>query len=251
MKYRQSIPRFIIFFGPVGVGKTTLAEFLRSRLSKKGLRVKITFLKAFHGLSFIVWDLVARILHYKVKTHNHNYRAPWLYVSQISEKLAWELTLITVAIDTFLSIPLKLLHIELLKFLYDTVICEEYLLGTISDYLFTLLKAKNKRGSSILRFSLRVFFSMLSRYAQKSVIVFLDANFHVLINRWNMRGRGEPQHIYVLYQKMLIMKFIEYIKVSDMSIRSAYVDTSNLHVGNLAIMLDYIISSSEKLGYQS
>jgi len=251
MKSRQSIPRFIIFFGPVGVGKTTLAEFLRSRLGKKGLRVKITFLKAFHGFSFILWDLVARISHYKKKTHNRDYHAPWLHVAQISEKLAWGLTLITAVIDTFLSIPLRLLQIEFLKLLYDAVICEEYLLGTISDYLFTLLKAKSKRGSSILRFSLRVFLSMLTRYAQKSVIVFLDANFQVLINRWNMRGHGEPQYIYVLYQKMLIMKFIEYIKASDISIRSTYVDTSNLHVGDLATMLDNIISSSEKLGYQS
>jgi len=230
MKTRRSVPRFIIFLGPVGVGKTTLAELLRSSLSKRGVRVKITFLKAFHGISFMLWVLVARILYYERKTRNHKHYAPWLYVSRINEKLAWKLTLIIAVIDMLLSIPLKLLYIELLKRLYDVVICEEYLFGTVSDYLFTLLRAKGGRGSSVLRFSTKLYLSTLLMHIQKNVVVFLDANFHTLISRWNTRGYGDPQRIYISYQKLLLKKLIELIKAQNIDICLVYIDTSNKDV---------------------
>jgi len=226
MKTRQNTLKLLIFFGPVGVGKTTLANYLRLSLSKRGIRVKITFLKAFHGVSFILWVLIARVLRYGKKKRNKHY-APWLYVSQINEKLAWRLTLITAIIDTFLSIPFKLFYIDFLKHFYDIVICEEHLLGTVSDYLFTLLRNKRRRGSSILRFSTSVYLSMLSRHIQKTVVVFLDADFHTLFSRWNMRKYGESQHSYILYQKLLLTKFIKLIHTLNIDAHLMYIDTSN------------------------
>jgi len=52
----------IVFFGPVGVGKSTITRLLTYALNALGIKVHRIFLKAFHGLSCALWVSTAKLL---------------------------------------------------------------------------------------------------------------------------------------------------------------------------------------------
>jgi len=67
--------RLIVLLGPIGVGKSTIIRGLTQELRARGFRTDTTFIKSFHGPTYALWVLTARLLGL-----NGRY-APWFMVS--------------------------------------------------------------------------------------------------------------------------------------------------------------------------
>ena len=81
--------------------------------------------------------------------------------------------------------------------------CEEYLYGTLADYIYTLINASNRKGKCLLRFTIAVLIAMLRKY-RPSMIILLDADRAEIIKRWRRRGYGDPQRRYVMFQRIFL-----------------------------------------------
>jgi nicotinamide riboside kinase len=62
--------RLIVFLGPVSVGKSTMIRGLATELRAKSFRVSTTFIKAFHGPSYLLWKLTARLLELRLRARS-------------------------------------------------------------------------------------------------------------------------------------------------------------------------------------
>lgn len=219
----------IAVVGPVGVGKSTMIMLLSDSLREKGISITTTYLKAFHGLSFIIWQLTSKLMFSSQKVLlSQSIVAPWYRMSKFHEKLAWKLTLFTALIDALFSIPIKLLHINILRLVGYTVLCEEYLYGTLTDYMYTLTNAKMHKGRKILNFAIKIFISELLKIKPHVTIV-LDSNINDLFNRWGKRGYGDPQLKYVIFQKAFFNKLITGGLLPMYNFKVLYVNTSGLN----------------------
>jgi len=228
----------IAVVGPVGVGKSTLIRLLSDSLREKGVPVITIYLKAFHGLNFVIWQLINKLMFSSQKAlSSQSAVAPWYRISKLHEKLAWKLTLLTALIDALLSIPLKLLQIHILRLMGYTVLCEEYLYGTLTDYMYTFINAKTRRGRKILSLAIKIFISELLK-TKPHVTIVLDLNINDLFNRWEKRGYGDPQLQYVIFQKAFLNKLFAGGLLPMYNFKVFYVDTSGL---NESILLRLIL----------
>ncbi|MEM4435678.1 MAG: hypothetical protein QXO22_01750 [Thermosphaera sp.] len=219
----------IAIVGPVGVGKSTVIRLLSDSLREKGVSVITTYLKAFHGLSFVIWQLINKLMFSSQEAlSSQSAVAPWYRISKLNEKLAWKLTLLTALIDTLLSIPLKLLQIHILRLVGCTVLCEEYLYGTLMDYTYMFINAKTREERKILSFTIKIFISELLK-TKPHVTIVLDSNINDLFNRWKKRGYGDPQFQYVIFQKVFLNKLITRGLLPMYNFKVFYVDSSGLN----------------------
>jgi len=193
----------LVIAGPVGVGKSTVVKLLSKVFNDKGMPAAKTFLKAFHGPSFVIWCLATKLIIGRQKTPKPQMLAPWYLLSRFNSVLAWRLTVFTALLDAFLSIPLKLFQIQLLRQIGYIVICEEYLYGTLTDYMYTFINASDRKGKWSLRFTIAVSVAMLRKY-RPSMIILLDADRAEIIKRWRKRGYGDPQKRYVMFQRIFL-----------------------------------------------
>jgi len=219
----------IAVIGPVGVGKSTIITLLSNSLREKGISIITTYIKAFHGLSFVIWQLINKLMFSSQKVlSSQSAVAPWYRISKLHEKLAWKLTLLTALIDALLSIPLKLLQIHILRLIGYTVLCEEYLYGALTDYTYTFINAKTRRGRKILSFAIKIFISELLK-TKPHVTIVLDSNINDLFNRWKKRGYGDPQLQYVIFQKAFLNKLITGGLLLKYNFKVFYLNTSRLN----------------------
>jgi thymidylate kinase len=215
----------IVFLGPVGVGKSTLSKILLNLLNSYGMPSVFMFIKSFHSLSYILYLFVVKVtsidklLKYRI--------APWYLLAKYNKILARRLGLIAYFFDVLISIPLKIIRIQLLKLLQRNVICEEYLIGTLIDYLYILYNSRSNLEKKSLRVAIRFLTCMLRKYPP-SIMIVLDADERSLLKRWRKRGYGDPQHNYVRFQKAFInyyMRALSHILTENTKL--LYIDSSN------------------------
>jgi deoxyadenosine/deoxycytidine kinase len=192
----------IVLLRPVGVGKSTMIRGLTQELRARGFRTYTTFIKSFHGPAYVLWALTARLL-----SLNGRY-SPWFMISRCGRvNLARRLTVLSIYLDAYFSIPLKLVLTRLLRYFGYFVISEEYLNSTIFDHIYLVIDV-GIRDKNVL-IPLRVFGSLLNKYTPDITIV-LKAGLPELRRRWSIRGYGEPELRYVLLQNAFLNK-LDYV----------------------------------------
>jgi hypothetical protein len=190
--------RVIVFLGPVGVGKSTIIRGLTQELRARGFRTYTTFIKSFHGPAYALWALTARLLGL-----NGRY-SPWFMISRSGRvNLVRGLTVLSIYLDAFFSIPLKLALTRLLRYFGYFVISEEYLNSTIFDHIYLIIDV-GIRDKYVL-IPLNILGSLLKKYKPDITIV-LKADLPELRRRWSIRGYGEPELRYVLLQNASLDK---------------------------------------------
>ena len=193
--------RLIVFLGPVGVGKSTVIKGLANELRARGFRVSTTFIKAFHGPSYLLWILVTRLLGLRT-----GWLAPWYVIPRSGRlKLVKVLTLLSAYIDAFISIPLKLVKVLMLRALGFYVLSEDYMHSALIDYAHSYI-ASGLRGW-VYKLPLSIINLLLSKYSPDNVVI-LDAGDDVLRERWRLRNYGDPQLHYVRLQRVVLMSMI-------------------------------------------
>ncbi|RLF17222.1 MAG: hypothetical protein DRZ82_10030 [Thermoprotei archaeon] len=202
----------VVFLGPVGVGKSTIIGLLTHVLNTLGIKVRRIFLKASHGLSYLLWSSAAKLL---ALPEGH---APWYVIPKCGYiSLARTLTLVSAYLDAFVNMPTRILISKLYRFTGFVVLCEEYLYTALYDYLYSYA-ALNVRLRTLTLLPLLVMHVLASAH-KPNMVVLLDANDRELLRRWRMRGYGDPQPRYVKLQREFLKK-IPYSKV-------LYIETSN------------------------
>jgi energy-coupling factor transporter ATP-binding protein EcfA2 len=192
--------KLIVFLGPVGVGKSTIIRGLTQTLKANGLKVSIVFIKAFHGPSYVLWALMARILGVESKY------APWFMIARSGRiNLAKVLASISLYLDVFFVIPLKLLKIILLRSSGYYVISEEYLYSTLFDYIYPDFDSKMR--DKLMNIPIRILNTLATKYTP-DIIIILVTNIPELRRRWIIRGYGDPQPRYVLAQYAFLNRFL-------------------------------------------
>jgi len=193
--------KLIVFLGPVGVGKSTIIKGLVQEFKTRKVRAFTIFIKAFHGPSYILWAFIVRILGLK------KYYSPWFSIPKSGYvNLAKVLILISLYFDAFLSIPLKLVLIRLLKRIGYFIISEEYLYSTMFDYIYSFADLKMKDMLQKLTHTpMKILNVLLNRYPPDATVV-LTANISELRRRWSIRGYGDPQLKYVILQQIFLKK---------------------------------------------
>jgi thymidylate kinase len=228
--------KLIVILGPVGVGKSTVGRYLTSILRRRGYLTYYIFIKAAHGLSFFVYYIIALLI-FDRRLHNYTRKriAPWYVVSKYNKILAEEITAITAVIDIFISLPFQLFRISLMRFFNNFIFCEEYLLGSINDYLYGLLKAASTGTKHCLRTIVKTLMVTTMKY-KPYIIIILDANYQELLRRWRKRGYGELQWEYILFQKIFLKLLREGMFINEVPIY--YIDSNK----DIAIVLQKVLS---------
>lgn len=234
----------IAIIGPVGVGKSTIIKRTHIHLKNKRIPIVTTFLKAFHGPSFLLWQLVVKLI---FSTQRFSFSrvniAPWYLLSRFNREIAWKLTLVTALIDVLFSIPLKLLSIYVRRLVGYNILCEEYLYGALMDYTYTYVNAKVRKGRRILRFAIKSLIVLLLKN-KPHITVILDSNIDELFNRWRRRGYGDPQLKYVLFQKTFINKIVTEKLIPLHGFKVSYINTSESNENAIIkLVLEDIIQS--------
>ncbi|MCX8205268.1 MAG: hypothetical protein N3H31_06430 [Candidatus Nezhaarchaeota archaeon] len=191
--------KVIVITGPVGVGKSTVIKILTYLSKRKGLKTSSTFIKTFHGPSYLLW----KIAEYAITSRGRRTLAPWLIVSRSSPSIARLLLLVSVCLDSIYIPFIMTLRVILPKFLGVTVFIEEYLLSTLLDYIYTFHRLKIRSG--LRRFPLKILLSLCIKHKPDSIAV-LNANLHELRRHWRIRGYGGSQINYVLFQRHFLPK---------------------------------------------
>jgi len=195
--------KVIAVVGPVGVGKSTVIKALIHLSRKRGLTVKSTYIKAFHGPLYLLWKVARRVLAPK----ENGRLASWYIIGKVNPRIARVLLLISMYLDT-ITIPfILMLRVKLPKVLGVTVFVEEYLLGTLLEYVYSF----HKSGKEIQLHHLLLFKSLMSlciKYKPDFTII-LDANLSEIRRHWGIRGYGDPQVKYVLFQRDFLNRCIE------------------------------------------
>jgi energy-coupling factor transporter ATP-binding protein EcfA2 len=201
--------RLIVFLGPVGVGKSTVIKGLAYVLKARGFRTYRTFIKAFHGPAYILWVLIVKLLGLSV---NSKY-SPWLLIQRSGRiVLARKLLVLSIYLDAFISIPLKIIIVRVLRRFGYYVLSEEYLQSSLLDHIFTAINLKIKTNFSILSIPISIEYALLNKYSPDVTIV-LMTNIHELKRRWVIRGYGEPQLRYVLLQYAFFNKLNNAVRI--------------------------------------
>ena len=220
--------KLIVIVGPVGVGKSTVINALSKVLSYENVSVMKTFLKAFHGPCFVIWLLATKLINNKRKTIKLRKYAPWYILTKFNEVLARRIALLTSLLDVTFTIPSKLLWINLLKRVGYVVLCEEYLYGTLIDYIYSLISIGNHKGKRLLRFTIAILAAMLRKY-KPSIVIALDADITEIIKRWEKRGYGDPQLKYVKFQRIFLKK----LSYSE----TIFIDTNNRSISEIVKLI--------------
>lgn len=222
----------VVFLGPVGVGKTTIIKSLADLFIKKDRRVHIGFLKAFHGMAYILYVLIVKML--KLKSRGRY--APWFILARTGRVATLKvLLMLSMYLDAFFSIPVKLVYLRLLRNLGYIVFVEEYLYTTIFDYLNMAKRTLNMRSYPKLPFM--VMLTLLEKYKPDKVVV-LTTCFKDLLVRWSMRGYGDPQPLYVRLLNNYCLNLVRHPE-------KIVIDTCGLDV-NKTIALTYKLVFSQK-----
>jgi len=188
----------VLFTGPDGAGKTTVALILKKYLEKMGYRVKVVRIRGTHTLAYILMLFLRDVLGLKGSDiHYYRVRVPrmliglWIYLEFLS------------------LIPLTLWYYVLLRVRY-VVVCERSILDAL---IWVMTSFKDSLNTTRLsRF--RPYFLLALRYSKCTVYV--TASPEVLAKR-------KPS------EESLVKKmWIYYDKIAK-TLKLKYVDTTSSH----------------------
>jgi len=229
--------KLVVFLGPVGVGKSTVIRALLNLSKKRGIKAKSVYIKAFHGPSYLLWKIASHIIAREVNRK----LAPWYIVGKINRNLSRCLLLISVYLDS-ITIPfILILKVIIPKLLRVNIFVEEYLLGTLFDYIYSFYKLESGNYLHLLPF--KMLESLCLRY-KPSLVILLDADLFELRKHWKDRDYGDPQIKYVLSQKHILPKLAQALcgkeHVVELEITSALVADIVERIRRLCDMEDEI-----------
>jgi len=212
----------IVFTGPVGVGKSTIIRNLMIFYRKSGIKTLPIYVKAFHGISYLIWKLTFKILFRKSFIARR--MAPWYLIGKAYPYVSVILVRLSLFLDVTLELPLRIIIINILRKFGFNIFSEEFLHSALLDYMFTFRHIEKSR-------MIKMFLDMLLRYIKKcqpDIVVYLYADIKELKRRWHHRGYGDPQLEYVLYQ----IAFHESLSTLIQNSHIIRINTNSLNVTN-------------------
>jgi thymidylate kinase len=195
--------RFIYLLGPEGVGKTTVANYLRWYIHEKlKRRVIIAEVRSKHLYSYIAWNLLIRLGRVEYYTYPGGVQIPRVdrcYMRRtIRSWLLLEFTFILVWILYKVSLPLLLGYV---------VICTRYVIDSIIDLLAYTLVAP--RGRPLIN---RLLLPALLRLVPKQgFLIYLDADYNTLFHRYKKRGSYLEPPNWIAFYRRLSHKLISFL----------------------------------------
>lgn len=193
--------KIVVVTGPVGVGKSTVIKALTYLSRIEGFKSASISIKAFHGPSYLLW----RIAEYIATSKRERGIAPWFTLGKVAPALARLLTMLSAYLDS-IYISLVMLRVMLMKIFGITVFIEEYLSSTSLDYIYSFYRIKIY-GSMYHAFPIRVIMSLCTKH-KPDLVVLLDADIYEIKRHWHIRGYGDAQMNYVLFQKQFLPKLV-------------------------------------------
>jgi DNA polymerase III delta prime subunit len=194
----------ILFAGPEGSGKTTLALNLKRRLEDGGCKVKVVRIRGTHTLAY----LLAMFLKKVFKFHGEELHYYKVWIPRQLEKF-WLL------IEFISIIPLIFLYYYLYRICY-VVVSERSLVDLIVWVLGGLKSKKDILKSFVFR-------TMLI-FALKYKPIYITANINDLVKR-------KP------YEKDLILNMFSYYELLKNTLALEYIDTSNNTINKCLTLL--------------
>ncbi|MEM2049800.1 MAG: hypothetical protein QXZ11_01620 [Thermoproteota archaeon] len=183
----------LLFTGPEGSGKTTLALNFKSRLESNGYRVRIVRIRGTHTFAF----LLAMFLKKCLKLHGSELHYYQVRIPKRLEKF-WPFL-------EFISIlPLILFYYHFYR-IWQVVISERSLV----DVIVWILGGLNEKSLIIKSFTFRIFLTFASKYKP----IYITATVHELMER-------KP------YEKDLIFVLLPYYNALARILDLRIIDTS-------------------------
>ena len=178
-------PRFIGFFGPDGVGKTTHTNKVYHYLKKKKKKVKMVWIRGPHTIAFVFSKILEKTGHTRiiVNPYGREKSVPKIGPNKTIKQL-W-------AVTEFISVlPLIFVKAFVPLFLGYTIVADRYVLDTIVSiayYLEDINFIKGKTSKILLGFVPR-----------DGLMIHLDSDYNTLMNR---RGRLVEPKDFIDFQK--------------------------------------------------
>jgi len=191
-------PQLIVFVGPVGAGKSTHVRLLCLYLRRRGLKVRMCFLKTNHLFAYILVVFLVSLL-VKERSGVYPIRAlieekPHIFRRIFRLWLLLDLISITIKFLLYVCIPLRLGYV---------VLVEEYIPAIVFDYVY--LSKTVKFPSRKLSFALNYVLRLLN-LCRPTQTFFLDSEGSELSLRWKLRGSPSEREDYVRIQRSLLFK---------------------------------------------
>lgn len=225
MSQDYDYPRIIAFLGTVGAGKSTQMKLLASKLRKKELKTRTTFLKSNHLFGRLLTLFLAHILA-KGKKDVYPIRAliedePTIFKGLFKLWLILDLFSISIRFLSTIFIPAKMGY---------SVLVEEYAPATISDYIYLSKVIGLPRETSF--FAIR-YISTLMRAGGMMYVIFLDARSDVLELRWKSRGTLDEKPDYIQMQRTTLLSLSKMFSPYEV----LHIDTTNRNIGETHEMI--------------
>jgi len=167
----------VLFTGPDGAGKTTMALMLKKYLERKGYKVKVVRIRGTHTFAYILMLFLRDVLNLRgTDLHYYNVRIPrklvplWIYIEFIS------------------LIPLIFGYYYVLRVMYF-VISER----SIIDVLVWLISGIEGGFSSLKSSGIKLYLALIGKYSRRTI--YMTADLRTLRNR-------KPDEEFLIYSML-------------------------------------------------
>jgi len=184
----------ILFTGPEGSGKTTLALSLRRILESSGYKVRVVRIRGTHTLAYLLVTLLKKVF----KFHGEGLHYYKVWMPKQLEKF-WLL------VEFISVVPLILVYYYLYRICY--VVISERSLVDLIVWVLGGLKSKKEVIKSLI-------FKIMLIFALKYKPIYITANINDLIKRKPL-------------EKDLILSLFPYYELLNKTLALKYINTSN------------------------
>ncbi len=187
----------VVFLGPVGSGKSTHMKILEEWLLHRGYSVKRFFIKSFHLASHLLLDLLLSNAMCRLLLSRPCKRWEVLYRFRGTSFLRF-----LVFFDAFFSLVLVVAALRLVAKRYSVVLVEEYLYGSLADYLY-LLSLSGQPNRYYVKLVTGHVLKLLNSLPP-ALVFYFDADTDTLKRRWIERGSDVERGEYLEMQRSLL-----------------------------------------------
>jgi len=220
--------KLVVFIGPQGVGKTTLARFLVRQLLSKGFKicyVKLIDYTIFHHKYLMLFKLV-------VKGSDLLKVFSKLFPLYIFMHFTGLLMSVTKA-KFFQLIEKCDILIEDEGFIFKEIPDLYFIVGVTGSW-------RERVNRYIIKYFLKFLIMELNRIAKSCVVIYVNAPYNILEMRYVERGKAEPK-LYIDFQNSLYKIMIQHLNtICKVSCHQLYIE----NVGRISV-LDLVNSIME------